>query len=159
MCVRNLQALLRIAAGTQCAVDGHQAITDQMTVNPGVFLGQCGRQCIAIDSFRQGNCLFRRVANAALSEAGNTRTEGCNWTGFAIGAMEMPMVAQSLLLGGNVRVGLEDSLLIGKGTLATSNADQVRKIRRILEELGYEIASPDEARAMLSLKGADKVNF
>jgi uncharacterized protein (DUF849 family) len=58
-----------------------------------------------------------------------------------------------------VRVGLEDSLLIGRRKLAKNNAEQVAKIRRILEELGFEIASPGEAREMLELKGADKVNF
>jgi nicotinate-nucleotide pyrophosphorylase len=63
------------------------------------------------------------------------------------------------IMGGNVRVGLEDSLLIGKNQLATSNAAQVRKIRAILEELGHEIATPQEAREMLHLKGADKVKF
>ena len=62
-------------------------------------------------------------------------------------------------MGGNVRVGLEDSLFIGSGKLASSNAEQVAKIRRILEELGYEIATPDEARAMLDLKGGDRVAF
>ncbi|MGI4797751.1 MAG: 3-keto-5-aminohexanoate cleavage protein, partial [Janthinobacterium lividum] len=59
----------------------------------------------------------------------------------------------------NVRVGLEDSLYIGKGKLATSNAEQVSKIRRILEELSFEIATPAEARAMLNLKGGDRVGF
>jgi uncharacterized protein (DUF849 family) len=63
------------------------------------------------------------------------------------------------ILGGNVRVGLEDSLLIGRRKLAQNNAEQVAKIRRILEELGFEVASPDEAREMLGLKGADRVNF
>jgi uncharacterized protein (DUF849 family) len=63
------------------------------------------------------------------------------------------------ILGGNVRVGLEDSLLIGRRKLAQNNAEQVAKIRRILEELGFEIASPYEAREMLKLKGADRVNF
>jgi uncharacterized protein (DUF849 family) len=58
-----------------------------------------------------------------------------------------------------VRVGLEDSLLIGRNRLATSNAEQVRKIRNILEELGHEIATPQEAREILHLKGADKVRF
>ena len=78
---------------------------------------------------------------------------------LSAGRLQIPLATISAILGGNVRVGLEDSLLIGKGTLATSNAEQVRKIRRIVEELGYEIASPDEAREMLSLKGANKVNF
>jgi len=58
-----------------------------------------------------------------------------------------------------VRVGLEDSLLIGREQLATSNAEQVQKIRRIVEELGHEVATPAEAREMLHLKGAHKVNF
>ena len=59
------------------------------------------------------------------------------------------------MLGGNVRVGLEDSLYISKGKLAESNKDQVAKIRRIVEDLGRSIAAPDEARQMLGLKGAD----
>jgi uncharacterized protein (DUF849 family) len=63
------------------------------------------------------------------------------------------------ILGGNVRVGLEDSLTISKGELAKSNAEQVLKIRRILEELGFEIATASDARAALSLKGADATNF
>jgi uncharacterized protein (DUF849 family) len=62
-------------------------------------------------------------------------------------------------MGGNVRVGLEDSLWGGRGTLATSNAEQVVKIKTIMEELGLETATPDEARSMLKLKGKDQVNF
>ena len=62
-------------------------------------------------------------------------------------------------MGGNLRVGLEDFLLTGRGKLAASNAEQVTKIRRIIEDLGCEIATPDEARAMLDLKGADRVAF
>ena len=61
--------------------------------------------------------------------------------------------------GGNVRVGLEDSLYIGKGELAVTNAQQVAKIRRILQELSLEIATPAEAREILSLKGGDRVGF
>jgi uncharacterized protein (DUF849 family) len=78
---------------------------------------------------------------------------------LAAGRHQMPMVTMSALLGGNVRVGLEDSLYLGKGQLATSNAEQVSKIRRILEELSLEIATPAEARAMLQTKGADNVAF
>jgi uncharacterized protein (DUF849 family) len=63
------------------------------------------------------------------------------------------------MLGGNVRVGLEDSLYIGKGELAESNAQQVAKIRRILEDLSLEIATPAEARERLALKGGDRVGF
>ena len=61
--------------------------------------------------------------------------------------------------GGNVRFGLEDSLYIGKGELATSNAQQVAKIKRILEDLSMEIATPTEAREILQLKGGDRVGF
>jgi uncharacterized protein (DUF849 family) len=75
------------------------------------------------------------------------------------GRLQIPLAAMGAILGGNVRVGLEDSLLIGRRQLAKSNAEQVNKIRRILEELGYEIATPAEAREILQLKGADKVNF
>jgi len=78
---------------------------------------------------------------------------------LAAGRHQMPFVTMSALLGGNVRVGLEDSLYLSKGQLATSNAAQVAKIRRILEELSLEIATPEEARAMLETKGKDNVAF
>jgi uncharacterized protein (DUF849 family) len=71
----------------------------------------------------------------------------------------MPFITLSAILGGSVRVGLEDSLYAGKGKLATSNEEQVAKIRRILEDLSLEVASPSEARAMLGTKGRDNVNF
>ena len=77
----------------------------------------------------------------------------------AAGRSQFPMCVQSLLLGGNARVGLEDNLYLKRGALAKSNAEQVEKIIRIARELGIEPASPAEARAMLSLKGIDKVNF
>lgn len=75
------------------------------------------------------------------------------------GRHQMPLVTQSALMGGNVRVGLEDSLSIGPGQLAKSNADQVRLIRGVLESLGLQIATPAEARQMLGLKGREKVNL
>lgn len=75
---------------------------------------------------------------------------GCNWTGFAIGAMEMPVVAQALLLGGNVRVGLEDNLYLEKGVLA-SNAQLVEKARKLLEAMGATVQTPAEARVSLQL--------
>lgn len=81
------------------------------------------------------------------------------WSVLAAGRYQMPFITQAAMLGGHVRVGLEDSLNIGKGKLAKSNAEQVRKIRTILEELGHEIASPEEAREMLALKGGDRVKF
>jgi len=81
------------------------------------------------------------------------------WSNLAAGQHQMKLVTMGAILGGHVRVGLEDSLWYGKGQLAVSNADQVSRIRRILEELSLEIATPDEARAMLQTKGSANVNF
>ncbi|MET9255625.1 3-keto-5-aminohexanoate cleavage protein [Streptomyces sp. NPDC003717] len=78
---------------------------------------------------------------------------------FAAGRHQIPFATQSALLGGHVRVGLEDSLHIGRGELATSNAQQVAKVATLLTELGREIATPDEARALLGLKGIDDVGY
>ena len=81
------------------------------------------------------------------------------WSILAAGRHQMPLCTMAATMGANVRVGLEDSLYLGKGELAPSNASQVAKIRRILEDLSLEIATPDEARAMLALKGGDQVSF
>jgi uncharacterized protein (DUF849 family) len=81
------------------------------------------------------------------------------WSVLAAGRHQMPLISQAAMLGGNVRVGLEDSLYIGRGKLAASNAEQVLKIRRILEELGFEIATADDARQILSLKGRQHVEI
>ena len=81
------------------------------------------------------------------------------WSVLAAGRHQMPFATQAAMLGGNLRVGLEDSLYIGKGELARSNADQVRKIRSIIENLGLDIATPKEARQRLALKGGDRVGF
>ncbi|MBN9429912.1 MAG: 3-keto-5-aminohexanoate cleavage protein [Burkholderiales bacterium] len=81
------------------------------------------------------------------------------WSVLGAGRNQMRIAVQSAVMGGNVRVGLEDSLWDGPGQLARSNADQVARIRRILDELGIAVATPAEARAMLKLKGADRVGF
>lgn len=81
------------------------------------------------------------------------------WSVLAAGRNQMNFCTMAGIMGGNVRVGLEDSLYIGKGQMATSNAQQVAKIRRILEDLSLEIATPAEARAILHLKGGDRVGF
>ncbi len=81
------------------------------------------------------------------------------WSVLGAGARQMPIAAMAAAMGGNVRVGLEDSLWAGKGRLAQSNAEQVRIVRQIVEGLGLEIATPDEARAMLGLKGADRTQI
>jgi uncharacterized protein (DUF849 family) len=81
------------------------------------------------------------------------------WSVLGAGGAQMPLATTASQMGGNVRVGLEDSLFISRGVLAESNAQQVAKIRRIVEDLGCEVASPDEARDILGLKGGDRVNF
>jgi 3,5-dioxohexanoate:acetyl-CoA acetone transferase len=78
---------------------------------------------------------------------------------LAAGKYQMSFLIQAALLGGNVRVGLEDSLFLERGRMAASNAEQVVKIRRILAEMGLEPATPAEARTMLGLKGVDQVKF
>ena len=85
--------------------------------------------------------------------------EDFRWSVLGAGANQFRIAAQSAALGGNVRVGLEDSLWAGRGELATSNAVQVRKVRGIIEGLGLQIATPDEAREILGLKGGDQVAF
>jgi uncharacterized protein (DUF849 family) len=85
--------------------------------------------------------------------------DGYRWSVLGAGAAQMPLATAAVQLGGHVRVGLEDSLYISRGKLAASNAEQVTKIRRILEDLGHEIATPDEARELLGLKGGDRVAF
>jgi len=81
------------------------------------------------------------------------------WSVLGAGRNQLPIAAQSVSLGGNLRVGLEDSLWIGPGQLAKTNADQVRAARQIVEGLGLELATADEARAILKLKGGSNVNF
>jgi uncharacterized protein (DUF849 family) len=85
--------------------------------------------------------------------------EAYRWSVLGAGRNQMPIAAQAAAMGGNVRVGLEDSLWDGPGRLAESNAAQVRRVRQILEGLGLTVASPAEARAMLALKGGDQVAF
>lgn len=81
------------------------------------------------------------------------------WSVLGAGQAQMKVTAMAAAMGGNVRVGLEDSLWIGKGRMATSNAEQVHQVRKIIEGLGHEVATPDEARQILSLKGGDQVAF
>jgi uncharacterized protein (DUF849 family) len=83
--------------------------------------------------------------------------ENFEWSAIGAGRHQMRIATLAAILGGNVRVGLEDSLYLGKGELAMCSGDQVRKVRRILEELSFEIATPDEVRERLHLKGADQV--
>ncbi|WP_028465185.1 MULTISPECIES: BKACE family enzyme [Nisaea] len=95
---------------------------------------------------------MRRIANKLFGD-------DYEWSVLAAGRHQMNFCTMAAMLGGNVRVGLEDSLFISKGKLAESNADQVAKIRRIVEDLSLEVATPAEAREMLALKGGDMVKF
>jgi uncharacterized protein (DUF849 family) len=95
---------------------------------------------------------MRRIADKLFGDA-------YEWSVLAAGRHQMPMGTMAATMGGNVRVGLEDSVYIGKGKLATSNAEQVAKIRRILAELSLEVATPAEARERLRLKGVAGVRF
>ncbi|MBW7921005.1 MAG: 3-keto-5-aminohexanoate cleavage protein [Rubellimicrobium sp.] len=85
--------------------------------------------------------------------------DGYQWSVLGAGASQLRIGAMSAAMGGHIRVGLEDSLWVGPGEPATSSADQVARVRLILDGLGMDIATPDEARAMLGLKGGDQVNF
>ncbi len=96
---------------------------------------------------------MRRIANKLFGE------ENFEWSILAAGRHQMSFVTTGAIMGGNVRVGLEDSLYIGKGQMAESNAQQVAKIRRIVEDLSLEIATPEETRERLALKGGDQVAF
>ena len=96
---------------------------------------------------------MRRTADRLLGR------DNYRWSVLGAGRSQMAIAAQSVAMGGNVRVGLEDSLWIGPGKLAESNAQQVTKARQIIEGIGLEVATPDDAREILALKGADKVAF
>lgn len=95
---------------------------------------------------------MKRIADKLLGD-------DYEWSVLAAGRHQMPFATQSALMGGNLRVGLEDSLYIGPGEKAKSNADQVRKICGIVESLGLELATPQQARQRLGLKGGDQVGF
>ncbi len=81
------------------------------------------------------------------------------WSVLGAGRSQMPIAAMAAAMGGNVRVGLEDSLWLGAGTLAETNAAQVRRVRQIIEGLGLDVATPEDARQILELKGSDRVAF
>src|SRR5580698_10077449 len=100
------------------------------------------------------NLVFMKRTADRLFGPGNFQ-----WSVLAAGRHQMPFLTQAALLGGNVRVGLEDSLFIERGKLAQSNAEQVHKIKRILTEMGHDTASPAEARTMLGLKGKQHVAY
>jgi uncharacterized protein (DUF849 family) len=118
----------------------HDLIRDGVLEGPGLY------------SFVLGVKYGFNASPATLAYAVSQLPQGALWTGFGIGRQEFPMVAQSWLLGGHVRVGFEDNLYIAKGQLAKDNAELVSRARLIVESLGGAIASPQEARDILGLK-------
>ena len=95
---------------------------------------------------------MKRTADRLLGDA-------YQWSTLGAGRYQMGIVTAAAIMGSHVRVGLEDSLYLGKGQIAESNASQVTKIRGILEALSLEVATPAEAREMLGLKGLDNVGY
>jgi uncharacterized protein (DUF849 family) len=125
---------------------------DQNVVEPPLFVQSIFGILGGIGADPQNLVFMRETANRLFGEQ-------YVWSVLAAGRNQMAFTTTAGILGGNVRVGLEDSLYIAKGKLAKSNAEQVAKIRRILEDLSLEIATPAEAREMMKLKGGDRVGF
>jgi uncharacterized protein (DUF849 family) len=140
----------------ECYDVGHiQTVAFYITeglIRPPVFLQFVLGVLGGIDAAPEQLMHMKATADRLLGDA-------YQYSVLAAGRQQMPLGTMGVVLGGNVRVGLEDSLSIGPGKLASGNAEQVRKIRTIVEELGFEIATPEEARARLALKGGDRVAF
>ena len=125
---------------------------DRGLVKPPLFVQGVFGILGGIGTHPEDVMMMKRTADRLLGD-------NYEWSALGAGASQMRIAAQVLAMGGNVRVGMEDSLWVGAGQLAESNAQQVTKVRKIIEGLGLEVASPDEAREILSLKGGDKVGF
>lgn len=125
---------------------------DRGLVKPPFFIQSVFGLLGGIGNHPEDVMMMKRTADRLFGDA-------YNWSVLGAGRNQMTIAAMSVAMGGNVRVGLEDSLWIGAGKLAESNAQQVSKARDLIEGLGYEIATPDEARDILKLKGGDRVDF
>jgi uncharacterized protein (DUF849 family) len=121
-------------------------------VKPPLFIQTCFGLLGGIGSHPDDIAHMKRTADRLFGRH-------YRWSVLGAGRAQMPTAAIALSMGGNVRVGLEDSLWIGAGRLAETNAEQVIQVRKIIEGLGLEVATPSEARDMLELKGRDKVAF
>ena len=126
---------------------------DRGLVKPPLFVQSVFGILGGIGTHPEDVMAMRRTADRLLGH------DNYRWSVLGAGRSQMPIAAMAASMGGNVRVGLEDSLWIGPGKLAQSNAQQVENVRGIIEGLGLEVASPDEARSILALKGGDKVAF
>lgn len=127
-------------------------LLDRGLVKPPVFVQSVFGILGGIGAHAEDVMHMRRTADRLFGDA-------YVWSVLAAGRRQMPVATQAAMLGGSVRVGLEDSLYIGPGELADSNAQQVRKVRTLVEELSLSIATPSEARQILGLKGGDAVAF
>ena len=125
---------------------------DRKIVKPPLFVQTIFGILGGIGADPENVAHMKRIADKLFGEQ-------YHWSVLAAGRHQLPFVSMAAIMGGNVRVGLEDSIYVGKGQLAKSNAEQVTRIRTILEALSLEVATPAEARAMLSLKGGDQVAF
>jgi uncharacterized protein (DUF849 family) len=125
---------------------------DRGLVKPPLFVQSVFGILGGIGPHPEDVMMMKRTADRLLGD-------NYHWSVLGAGANQMRVAAIAASMGGNVRVGMEDSLWIGAGKLAESNAQQVTQVRKILEGLGLDIAGPDEAREILSLKGGDKVAF
>lgn len=126
---------------------------DRGVVKPPLFVQSVFGILGGIGTHPEDVAHMKRTADRLLG------AENYHWSVLGAGRFQLPIAAQAAAMGGNVRVGLEDSIWLGAGKLAESNAAQVTMARKIIEGLGLEIANPDEAREILSLKGGDKVAF
>jgi uncharacterized protein (DUF849 family) len=125
---------------------------DRKLVKPPLFVQTIFGILGGIGADTENLAHMRRIADKLFGDA-------YHWSVLAAGRHQIGFVTMAAIMGGNIRVGLEDSLYAGRGRLATSNAEQVTIVRRLLEGLSLEVASPAEARAMLALKGGDQVAF
>jgi len=125
---------------------------DRGLVKPPFFIQSVFGILGGIGSHPEDVMMMKRTADRLFGD-------DYNWSVLGAGRNQMAIAAMSAAMGGNVRVGLEDSLWIGPGKLARSNAEQVTRARALVEGLGREIATPAEARTMLGLKGGDRVAF
>lgn len=159
--IRDVIARLGEAHGTrfefECYDVGHLHNLAHF-VDEGLIQGPIFLQCVlgilgGLSADPENLFLMRTTADRLFGR------ENYEFSVLGAGRHQMSLVTMGAIMGGHVRVGLEDSLFLGRGLLAPSCAAQVLKVRRILEELSLEIATPDEARAILATKGADKVGF
>lgn len=156
-------ALINVPAHAEVIAKGIR----EAGVKAELELFDTGHLALALNFIERGlvdaDSLFQIVMGVPWGAPATTETlaafksmlpHGANWAAFGIGRHEFPMVAQAALLGGQVRVGIEDNLYLSRGVLARDNAQLVEKARQILELLGYSVASPAEARTMLKLPAA-----